>query len=169
MDFMELAEKRHSVRSYKSDPVEDEKLEKILQAARLAPTACNLQAFKIIVIRTKGREEELKQIYGRDWFVAPPYVLCICTLTEKCWVRRRDGKSYGDVDSAIVMDHIILASAEQGLGTCWIGAFDAEAAKRILELDASMEPVAFTPLGYEKEDYAMRKTRKSMEELVVYK
>lgn len=169
MDFMELAEKRHSVRAYKSTPVENEKLGKILQAARLAPTACNLQAFKIIVILTKGREEELKQIYGRDWFVAPPYILCICTLTEKCWVRRRDGKSYGDVDSAIVMDHIILAAAEQGLGTCWIGAFDAEAAKRILELDASMEPVAFTPLGYAKDEYTTSKTRKPLEELVVYK
>lgn len=167
MSFMELAGKRHSVRAYKPDQVEDEKLQTVLEAARLAPTACNLQAFKIFVIKTKGSEEELKKIYNKDWFVAPPYILCICAQMDKAWVRR-DRKNYGYVDAAIVMDHMIIAATEQGLGTCWVGAFDVEAAKRILQLDTSLEPVAFTPLGYENGP-EFKKIRKTMEELVIYK
>ena len=167
MDFLELVEKRHSVRAYRPDPVEDEKLDKILEAARLAPTACNSQAFKVLVIRTKGREEELKKIYNADWFTAPPYVLCVCALKNRSWVRR-DRKYFGDVDAAIVMDHMILAAAAQGLGTCWIGAFDPAAAKKFLELDDSTEPVIFSPLGYEK-GAPSRKNRKPLNELVIYK
>ena len=167
MNFLELIENRHSVRSYKPDPVENEKLEKILEAARLAPTACNLQPFRIFVIRTEGRQEELKKVYNKEWFVSPPYVLCICALTEKCWVRK-DQKRYGDVDAAIAMDHIILAATDLGLGTCWVANFDVAAAKSFLELDASLEPIAFTPLGYEMES-VVRKIRKPLDQLVIYK
>jgi len=167
MDFMELVEKRYSVRSYKPDPVEDDKLAKVLEAARLAPTACNFQAFKVLVIKTEGRKEELAKIYGKDWFTTPPYILCVCAVRDKCWVRR-DQKYYGDVDAAIVMDHMILAATSLGLGTCWVAAFDPKAAKEVLKLDDNLEPVAFTPLGYEKEN-AYRKIRKPIEELVIYK
>lgn len=166
MNFFELAEKRRSIRSYRPDPVEDSKLQKILEAARIAPTARNSQPFKILVIRTEGREEELKQIYNKDWFVAPPYILCVCSITDKCWLNCNK-KSYGDVDAAIVMDHIILASAELGIGTCWIGAFDPAAAKRVLNIDDTMEPIVFTPLGYAKDTPAM-KARKPLDELVIY-
>ena len=142
MDYFELIEKRHSARAYKPDAVEDEKLGKVLEAARIAPTACNRQAFKIFVISTKGNEAALRKIYDKEWFVTPPYVLGICIMKDKSWVRR-DGRNYGDVDAAIVMDHIILAAVDLGLGTCWIGAFDPAAAKSVLELDDSLEPIAF--------------------------
>jgi nitroreductase len=147
MDYFEVIKKRRSVRSYRPDPVEPEKLNQILEAARLAPTACNLQAFKVIVIPTAGRKEELKTIYSREWLSEAPLVLCVCSMPGTAW-SRRDGKSYADVDAAIVMDHIILAATALGLGTCWIGAFDARAAREVLGLDDSLEPVAFTPLGY---------------------
>jgi len=167
MEFFDVIEKRHSVRAYKDVPVEKEKLDRILNAAKIAPTAVNAQAFKLFVIRTKENKEALKKIYGREWFTRPPYVLLVATVKDKCWVRR-DGKSYGDVDSAIVMDHIILAATAEGLGTCWIGAFDAGAAKRELGLPDSLEPVAFTPLGYAQDSYS-GKTRKDLGDLVEYR
>lgn len=167
MDYFELISQRRSVRAYKDDAVEELKLQKILEAARLAPTAANRQAFKVIVIHTKGLEEELRRIYNRDWFVKAPVVLCVCSEPGKAWVRY-DGKSYSDVDAAIVMDHIILAATALGLGTCWIGAFNPDAARHALKLEPGMEPIAFTPLGYaEKTEF--KKIRKPIEDITLFK
>lgn len=166
MSFIEIARKRYSARAYKSIPVEDEKLQKVLEAARLAPTACNLQPFRLIVIHTKGRGEELRRIYGARWFVQAPIVICICGIPSQSWVRR-DGKNYCDVDVTIAMDHLILAAADLGLGTCWVGAFNPEEARSILGLPDDVEPIAFTPLGY-PDDRPGYKRRKSMDELVHY-
>lgn len=165
MDYFEVIQKRHSVRSYRSDPVEPEKLAQVLEAARLAPTAVNFQAFKIVVVKTKGREADLKRIYHRDWFSEAPLVIGVCTITDKCWVRG-DKKSFGDVDAAIVMDHLILAATALELGTCWVGNFDPVAAKELLGLDDNLEPIAFTPLGYPT-DTAFSRKRKFMEELII--
>jgi nitroreductase len=166
MEFAELIESRYSVRAYRPDPVEEEKLEGVLQAARLAPTAANRQAIQFVVVRTKGREEELRRIYDRDWFAVAPIVICACGIPAENWVRN-DGKNYNDVDVAIAMDHLILAAADAGLGTCWIGAFDPEATKELLGLPEGVEPIAFTPLGYPAVE-AGRKKRKDLSELVRY-
>ncbi len=166
MEFEKLISTRYSVRSYKSDPVPEGELHKVLDAARLAPTAANRQPFRIIVVHTENRKDELRQIYGREWFVQPPLVVCICALKDEAWVRG-DGKSFSDVDAAIVMDHLILAAADRGLGTCWVGAFDARKARQILGLPGSAEPIAFTPLGYPA-DSPGAKQRKSVEQLVLY-
>ncbi len=166
MNFQELIARRYSVRAYKPDPVPEEALQAVLEAARLAPTAANRQEFRLLVVRTEGRRRELARIYGRDWFVQPPLVLGVCSVPDRTWVRR-DGKNYCDVDAAIVMDHMILAATELGLGTCWVGAFDPAAAREVLSLPASVEPVAFTPLGYPA-DTAGQKKRKPLEKLVRY-
>ena len=147
MEFSELIGKRYSVRAYEPDPVEEAVLEQVLEAARLAPTASNRQPFQLIVIHTAGREAELKRIYRKDWFVQAPVVVCACAVPARGWVRR-DGRRYTDVDVAIVMDHLILAATDVGLGTCWIGAFDAAAAREVLGLPDDVEPVVCTPLGY---------------------
>ncbi|MDH7486549.1 MAG: nitroreductase family protein [Anaerolineae bacterium] len=166
MDFAKLINTRYSVRAYRPDAVEDEKLQQVLEAARLAPTAANRQPFQLIVIRTAGRQEELKRIYSRDWFVQPPLVIAICGIPAQAWTRS-DGKSYVDVDAAIVMDHLILAATELGLGTCWIGAFDPHAAREVLGLPEGVEPIAFTPLGYPADEPRPKK-RKPLAELVRY-
>jgi nitroreductase len=167
MDFFNVVGQRYSVRSYRPDPVEPEKLQQVLEAARLAPTACNLQAFKVIVVKTAGRQAELQRIYHQDWFGAAPYVLAVCSIPQKAWVRSGDRKSYADVDAAIVMDHMILAATALDLGTCWIGAFDAQAAREVLNLDDAWEPVVLTPLGYSR-DTAVNRGRKSLKDLVIY-
>ena len=166
MDFYDLIRKRYSVRSYKADAVEKDKLERILEAAQLAPTAANLQPFQLIVIHTENRKSELRKIYSSDWFVQAPIIICACGVLSKTWVRK-DGRSYNDVDIAIVMDHLILAAAYEGLGTCWIAAFDACAAKEILKLPDGVEPVAFTPLGYSNSE-PCKKTREPIGKLVRY-
>lgn len=164
MEFADVIRARYSARAYKPDPVGDEVLREVLGAAQAAPTAANKQPFQIIVIRTEGRQEELKRIYGRDWFTQAPLVLCMCALPAQAWVRR-DGKNYADVDASIAMDHLTLAATNAGLGTCWVAAFDPAAAREVLRLPAGVEPLAFTPLGYPA-DAPRAKTRKPLAELV---
>ncbi|MDD8020783.1 MAG: nitroreductase family protein [Acidobacteriota bacterium] len=166
MEFSELIRQRYSVRAYLPDPVPEDKLARILEAARLAPSASNLQPFKIIVISTRNRETELKRIYLRDWFVEAPLVIGLIATPASAW-KRRDGKNYAEVDTAIAMDHLILAAANEGLGTCWIGAFDPLAAREVLALPDGTEPLAFTPLGYPA-DNPRPKRRKDLKELVSY-
>jgi nitroreductase len=167
MEYSDLIAKRYSVRAYKPDPVEDEKLHKVLEAARLAPTAANRQPFQIIVIHTRGREEELHKIYYRDWFIQAPLLLCACGVPSQGWVRSADHRRYLDVDVAIIMDHLILEATNQGLGTCWVAAFNAPAARQALALPDEIEPLIFTPLGYPA-DQLGQKERKPLGDLVRY-
>jgi nitroreductase len=155
------------VRAYRSEPVEDEKLERVLEAARLAPTACNRQPFQIIVIHTREREKELSRIYHQPWFVQAPLILCAVGLPRESWVRSADQRRYLDVDVAIVMDHLILEATNQGLGTCWIAAFNAKAAREVLRLPDEVEPLIFTPLGYPAEPPGA-KERKPLDSFVRY-
>jgi nitroreductase len=166
MEYFDLIQTRYSVRAYRSDPVEDEKLEAILEAARLAPTAANRQPFQIIVAHTRGREAEFKRVYHRDWFTQAPLVICAVGLPPQSWVRS-DNRRYLDVDVAIVMDHLILAASDLGLGTCWIAAFNAQAARQVLCLPEDVEPLIFTPLGYPAGE-PKPKERKPLKELIRY-
>ena len=167
MNFMELLQKRYSVRAYKPDPVEDDKLHQVLEACRLAPSAANRQPFQLIVIHAAGREKELRRVYHRGWFSQAPLVICACALPDQAWYRRGDGKNYSYVDVAIVVDHLTLAATDLGLGTCWVAAFDVAAAREMLGLPDEVEPVAFTPLGYPA-DQPGPKERKALSDLVRY-
>jgi nitroreductase len=166
MKFAELIRKRYSVRSYKPEPVEDNMLAQVLEAARLAPSASNRQPYQLIVVRTAGREKELKRIYSGSFFAEAPLIICACALPSKAW-SRRDGTDYSHVDIAIAMDHLVLAAAELGLGTCWIAAFDPDAARDVLALPAEAVPVVFTPLGYPADTPGV-KNRKPLSELIRY-
>ena len=166
MEYQELIQKRYSVRAYKSDPIEEDKLEKVLNAARLAPTAANRQPFQILVIHTDGKQEALKKIYRKDWFVQAPLLICAVGIPGKSWVRE-DMRRNLDVDVAIVMDHLILAATNLGLGTCWIAAFNAKAAREILELPDEVEPLIFSPLGYPADELGA-KERKPLSDLIRY-
>jgi len=166
MEFRDLIQRRYSVRAYKSVLVEEEKLQQVLEAARLAPTAANRQAFQLIVIRTAGREKELRRIYAPEWFAQAPIVIAAVGLPKENWVRR-DARNYVDVDVAIVVDHLILAAADLGLGTCWIGAFDPAAAREVLGLPQDAELIIFTPLGYPA-DEPRPKLRRPLSDLVRY-
>ncbi len=166
MDFQELIRKRFSVRAYLPDPVDDEKLARVLEAAILAPTAANRQPFRLIVVHTEGREDELRRIYNKDWFVQAPLVICACGVPEERWVGE-DGVDYLGVDIAIVMDHLILAATDEGLGTCWIGAFNKDVAREVLHIPEDIQPIVFTPLGFPAER-AGPKVRRPQVDLIMY-
>ena len=167
MDFSALIHYRYSVRAYKPDAVEKEKLDAVLEAARLAPTAANRQPVRLFVIDTAKKKEKLRQLYHREWFVQAPLVIGIAAVKEEAWVRRKDGCNYAEVDATIVFDYLILQAADLGLGTCWIAAFDPDVARELLALPEEWTPVVFTPLGYPADDFSPRK-RKNMNELVHY-
>ncbi len=147
MDFYEVIQGRRSVRKYKADPVDDDKLQRILNAARLAPSAANRQPISFIVVREDKIKQKLKDAYSQEWFYTAPVIICACTLSDKAW-KRNDGKAYVDVDVAIAMDHLILAATAEGLGTCWIAAFKPGIVKEVLSIPDDLEPLVLTPLGY---------------------
>jgi nitroreductase len=167
MEFTDLIAARYSVRAYRSDPVENEKLQAVLEAARLAPSAANRQPIQVIVIHTAGREEELRAIYHRPWFVQAPLTIAVCAVSSQAWVRESDRFNARLIDAAIAADHLILAAANLGLGTCWIANFNVKAARSVLRLPDEAEPVIFTPLGYPADQPSV-KTRKPLTELVRY-
>ncbi len=166
MTFQELVRARYSVRAYQSTPVDQDALDRILEAVRLAPTAANRQAFRILVLPTAGREAELRRVYDREWFVGAPLVLAICAVEAEGWKRRVDGWSAAGVDATIAMTHLVLAATEEGLGTCWIAAFDPVAAREVLALPDEVIPWALTPLGHPA-DTRPPKARRPLAELLL--
>jgi nitroreductase len=166
VDFFTLIESRYSVRAYSPQPVDEQTLQRVLHAAQLAPTAANRQPFRLIVLETHGHEAVLRRLYHREWFSQAPLVIGICSVPGEAWVRR-DGRNYAEVDASIVMDHVILAATALGLGTCWVGAFDPDAARTLLDIPDDHEPIAFTPLGYPA-DTPEPKTRRPLADLVRY-
>ena len=167
MSVEEVIEKRYSVRGYRDRPVEDEKLEKILKAAQLAPTGVNSQAFKVYVIDTKKNREAILKSYNKEWIVQAPYVLAVVSKANDAWTRPWDIKNLNEIDATIVMDHMILTATELGLGTCYIGAFHERPLIELLDLSEEYHPVLLTPLGY-PDAKPRETTRKSIEELVEY-
>ncbi|MCL5735292.1 MAG: nitroreductase family protein [Actinobacteria bacterium] len=147
MDFRELIRARYSVRKYLEKPVEEEKIELVLEAARLAPTAVNYQPFRLIVIEDDATRKALARAYNRSWFYNAPVIIVACGVPGEAWVRA-DGFSCLEVDVAIVVDHLILQATELGLGTCWIADFKPDPVREALALPAELVPLILIPLGY---------------------
>ncbi len=145
--FLELAKSRYSCRKYDSRPVEQEKLEQLLEAGRIAPSAVNLQPWHFYVFRDPGALERVHQVYHREWFRSAPCVIVLCSDHERSW-KRKDGKDHADIDIAIAADHMTLQATDLGLATCWICNFDPEAARKLLRLPDHMEPAVILSVGY---------------------
>jgi len=170
MTFQELAVLRYSVRSFLSTPVEEDSLSYILECGRIAPSAANFQPSYVIVVRAMEVKKALYSTYPRDWFRQAPVILVCCGDRSRGW-KRSDGKDHTDIDVSIMVDHITLAAAEKGLGTCWICNFDATACREILRLPGHIEPVVYLPLGYpadQPDPNSRHKIRRALEEVVRY-
>lgn len=170
-DFIELAKARYSCRKYDSRPVEQEKLDLILEAGRVAPSAVNFQPWHFYVIREKEDLERFYPAYHREWFRTAPCVIVICADHSLSWKRKEDGKDHADVDVAITTDHMTLQATELGLATCWICNFYVDKAREILKLPEHLEPVVILPLGYpldEVDPDRHQEKRKSLSEIVSY-
>lgn len=165
MSFYELARSRYSVRKYRDLPVEESAIKTVITAAAIAPSASNKQPWVFIVIRDEQSRFSFRKVYQKEWLESAPVLIAACCDHERSW-KRIDGKDYGEIDVAVSLDHLTLAAAELGLGTCWIGNFDVEVARKLLKLPDSVEPVALTPLGYPDDSTAPDKKRKTIDEIV---
>ena len=148
MTVYEAIQKRFSCRSYKPDPVPREIIEKVIAMAGQAPSAKNLQPWKFIVLTDPETRNALRQAYDREWFSTAPVVIAACGLMEEGWKRSWDKEDFTRVDVAIAFDHLTLAAVQEGLATCWIGAFKEDIAEKILGVPDGVKIVAMTPLGY---------------------
>lgn len=146
MNFLELAKNRYSCRGFKSVPVEQEKIDKILEAAQAAPTACNFQPQRVYVIKSAEALAKINEC-TRFSFDAPLNFL-ICYDKTKSWHRRKDNLDHGPVDAAIVQTHMMLMAADLGLGTTWVCAFDEEKARGAFNIPENYVIMGFMPTGY---------------------
>lgn len=146
MNFIKLAKDRFSVREFSSKPVEDEKIKKILDAAKVAPTAVNYQPQKLYVIKSP---EAMEKLAGCRNIFGAPLAVIICYDDTLSWKNSRDnGHDSGEVDASIVTTHMMLQAWELGIGSCWIGAFNPQEISKAFGIPANEHPVAILPLGY---------------------
>src|SRR4030043_1465321 len=164
MDVFTAIRQRSSVRAYKATDVEEDKLDKILEAARLSPSASNRQEWKFIVVRNKETKKKLaKAAFGQSFVGEAPVVIVACGTESK--VIMACGQPAYTVDVSIACAFMILQAYELGFGTCWIGAFKEDEVKRILKIPESARVVAMIPLGYPDEDPSQR-SRKGLDEII---
>ena len=178
MDFIEISKKRVTVRKFSQKPVEDEKIEKILQAGRWSPTAVNLQPQRILVLNTPENLDKVRQFcsfgYNQkyvdlakecdnkeqgkvNFYYGAPLVLFVCYDATACWIHPQSGKSSGATDATIVATHMMLEAASLDLGSVWISYFDEEIARDLLELPESWQSVCMLYIGYPADDYEPNK------------
>ena len=169
MDFTKLAEARYSLRKFSDRAVDKATLDRILHAARVAPTACNFQPQKIYVVQSADALAKLRQ--STSYHFNAPVILAICYDRNQTWKRACDCQCSGLVDASIITTHLMLQAAELGLGTTWVGSFEPAKAAKALDLPANIIPVALLPLGYPAADAApaaMHTTRKDIAETVIW-
>lgn len=164
--FSRLCLLRHSSRQYSSEPLTRDEIEGVLEAARLAPSACNRQPWRFIVVTSKDKRERLLA-KSRPAFIDAPVLIVAVGLHAQAWHRPSDGKDHTDVDVAIAVEHLCLAAAEAGIDTCWVCSFDTQAATDVLVLAPDEEPIALIPMGRASTP-APDKTRKPLDEIVEY-
>jgi nitroreductase len=165
MDVLEALKTRRSIRSYTEKPVEEEKLAHVLEAGRLSPSAVNFQPWDFVVLQDPAAKSRLSTAYTRAWFSKAPVIIVVCATPAKAW-KRSDGEEFWKIDAAIAMQSMVLAATAEGLGTCWIGAFDEEKAKAALGVPQGVRVVAMTPLGHAAESPGQTTNRKSLPEIM---
>ena len=149
MDVLEAIRTRRSVRAYSSKPIPADVMNRMRQALRFAPSACNFQPWRfILVVDEKLRRDVAQAANGQLWMAAAPVTVVACGLPDEAYKKMGGYGNSADVDVAIALDHLTLAAAADGLGTCWIGAFDEEKVKELLGVPKPVKVVAMTPLGY---------------------
>ncbi len=171
MDFFDLIKNRESIRNYDpSRPLSKATLLKILEAGRLAPSACNIQPWKFLVISTPEMLEKVRACYNREWFKEAPHILVVVGYRDKSWKRTSDGYNSIETDITIAMDHLILAAENEGVGTCWIENYNPRMLRDALNLNDDEVVFSITPLGYQPPGFtkAGKKQRKPIGDVAVF-
>jgi nitroreductase len=167
MDLYEVIKTRRSIRSYSPDPISEKSLNNVLEAVRISPSGSNRQPWKFILVKNKELKKQLATACNNQEFIAEaPVVVVACGYK----IPTNRGEYMGDmgmlVDVAIAFTHMILAARAEGLGTCWIGSFDNNQVKRILQIPDDVNVAAISPLGYPKQEFSESSNRKVMKEII---
>ena len=169
MEFSQLIKNRYSVRSFTGEGVKKEALDKILEAAHLAPTGCNFQPQRILVLNTPEAIEKLHTC-TRSHFGAPTALL-VCYNKDECWTRKYDGAVSGPIDASIVATHMLLAAENEGVGCTWVMHFDPFKMREAFNIPENIVPIALLVMGYPSEDaqpHPYHSQFRSMDETVKY-
>lgn len=167
MDFLDLVKARYSVRDYVQKEIEQSKLDYVMECVRLAPSAVNYQPWKFAIVADPERLAALKTAYPREWIQTAPCIIVACADHTQSWHRKADNKDHADIDLSIAIEHLCLAAAEQGLGTCWVCNFDVPVCREVMQLPEQFEPVALIPIGYPAVQALPDKKRKPLEEIML--
>jgi nitroreductase len=168
MKILEVIKARRSVRRYKEDPVPEEIFSRIMEAARLAPSGKNLQPWKFIIVKDQGLKHSLAEASRKQFFIAKaPVIIVACGYPHKCYQHQGNYMKSWPIDVTCAIDHLMLQAQEDGLGTCWIGAFEEKDVKQLLSIPEDVRVLALIPLGYPDEEPRDRR-RKSLEEIISY-
>ncbi len=147
MKFYDVIKARRSIRGYQSTPIPESVLQRIGEAVNLAPSACNIQPWKFLIVKNHEFKERICKVYTPKWLAQAPAIAVVFGNSEICW-KRLDGQPIIDVDAAIAMEHLMLAATAEGLGTCWVCAYDVTAMNEALKVTAPWNVIAISPLGY---------------------
>ncbi|MFH1227774.1 MAG: nitroreductase family protein [Planctomycetota bacterium] len=168
MDIYEAINKRQSVRKYTSDSISDDKLNRILEAVRRAPSGKNGQPWRFIVVKDDKIKKDLVFACKNQSFIADaPVIIVGCAVEEESYQKQGGYMKSWSIDLGLAFDHLMLAAVAEGLGTCWIGAFDEASVKKVLNIPDKFRIVGLTPLGVPAESPAP-KPRKAINEIVSY-
>lgn len=165
-DFISLVKSRYSCRSYQPTEIDRETITEILNAARLAPSACNKQPWKFMVIEATRERAWIHECYDRDWVKEAPIFIIALANHDEGWHREIDNKDHTDIDLAIAIEHICLAASSFGLGSCWICNFDVSKCMSLFNIPEEWEPVAIIPIGHPTTNIYPEKKRKSLSDIV---
>ena len=166
MEVYEAIKKRRSIRAYEDKPVPEDVLRRVLDAARLAPSARNRQEWRFVAVRDVDKRKRLVEAANGQKFVGEaPVVLAFCATEDKDVMSC--GQKAGSIDLSIAMSYVTLAAVSEGLGTCWLGAYSEDKVKRVLGVPAAAKVVAMSPLGYPAEEPKAR-SRKGFDEVVSF-
>jgi nitroreductase len=147
MEFYDVVKARRSIRGYKSDPIPEDALKRIAEAVSLAPSACNIQPWSFRLVLNAELRKKICAVYASPWLAEAPAIAVALGNAETCW-KRLEGAPVIPIDIGIVMEHLVLAAAAEGLGTCWICAYDVEKMNKALNILPPWSAYAISPLGY---------------------
>jgi len=177
MNFLDLVKSRQSTRKYQDTPIDSEALNRCLQAARLAPSACNSQPWKFIVVSGETKDKMFKAafsgIYAMNFFIKPVPVFIVVLREKSSYVATLAGSfrgvEYSLIDIGIACEHLVLQAEEEGLGTCWLGWFNEKEVKNVLGLPKDTKIDIVISVGYAKNKEIKDKKRKDFAKIVEFR
>jgi nitroreductase len=168
MSVLDIIRRRRSVRRYKPDPIPEDVFLRVMEAARLAPSGKNSQPWRFIVVRDAEMRGRLAAASRNQTFMAKaPVILVACGYPDRSYPKQGNYMKSWPIDVSCAVDHLMLQATEEGLGTCWIGAFEEKDVKAYLGIPEEVRVLALTPLGYPDEDPVSR-GRRPLEDILSY-